>query len=188
MTWSQSSVVKTHAVQGQRGVLISSSLSPLGLLCHPRITSMDSTSPQISMQEVRCCQSKSDPATCFSGNLEDVSMYCQEAVQKRCQSGVEWLYDRCSSLSLATWPKKLLHFLTIRSVRGDIAYPCTLSYLGVTNGVTLCDSYKSHIFYRICLLHFIWKDSRLLVSMASRVHVSSAYKRTDKTSIIVLYT
>jgi len=40
-----------------------------------------------------------------------------------------------------------------------------------------------HQIPRICLWHFTWKDSRLLVLEASSVHISDAYNRMDKTSV-----
>jgi len=48
-----------------------------------------------------------------------------------------------------------------------------VSYLGVTDMV----------MSRICLWHFMWKDSVLLISVASKVHNTDVYSRTDKKHI-----
>ena len=40
-----------------------------------------------------------------------------------------------------------------------------------------------HVNHRICLWNFMWKDSRPLVSEASRVPVPDGYERTEKANV-----
>ena len=82
-----------------------------------------------------------------------------------------------SSPSLATWPNRLLRLLIIRSMSGGIP---------VRSAISVLRTRSYHRIPRICLSHFTWKDSRLSVSESSRVHVSDAYNRTYKTSVLTI--
>jgi len=108
------------------------------------------------------CQSESDPAICFLGDPEDISMYHQEAIQERLIWYQRPWWAGVSFPSLATWPKRLSCFLTNRFTTGGSAGCSVISVLQI---------WSCHEIPRICIRHFMCKDSRLLVSVASGVHV-----------------
>jgi len=80
------------------------SSSLLGPLCHSSMSSME-WQISIDQQVGGCCHSEYDPATCFLGDLENVSNTNQEDVKQRCRSGAEEL-DVLGCPSQA-WPHDL---------------------------------------------------------------------------------
>jgi len=93
------------------------------------------------------------------GDLGDVSKCHQEDVQERRRSGAE----EFDVLSYVT--NRLLHLLIIRSMSGSSP---------VHSAISVLRTRSYHWIQTICLWHFTWKDSKLMVSEASRVHVLDA--------------